>query len=310
MRNRLRAGALVILALAVATTSAGCFASHAGSASNIGVRYTGSIFSGGKFHGCINAGDRITTSDHVYYLPGPGNQRQDQWQSGNTAADHQDLPVTSKDGVAMTMQVNVNFSMNPDCKVLDQFMRTIGLTRKAYFNADASYLPGWITAMNYYISPVAVKRIQTEVSKYDASELWPSTKLYNVVAAAVDGPKSGDSNGLQDAIAQATNGNHFYVGLSTDIYKITPDPAYASSIQARQQAKTDAATAQLNAKTQVAQAEAQAKVAKAQAQVTKAAISAYPTVNAYLRSLVIEKGGNPFQPQYVVGGTGPSTGGQ
>lgn len=287
---------LIGIMLVMALLMSGCFRSHAGSASNIGVRYSGSIFSGGKFHGCINAGDRITTSDHVYYLPGPGNQRQDQWQTGNKAADHSDLSVTSKDGVQMYMQVNVNFSMNSDCKMLDLYMRTIGLTRKAYFNADATYLPGWITAMNYYISPVAVKRIQTEVSRYNAADLWPSTKLYDVIGSAVDGPTSGSTNALEDQIAQATNDNAFYVGLRTDVSLIQPNSQYKDSIQARQQAKTDAQTAQYNAKAQVAQAQANAKIARAKALVTKAEISAFPSIDAYLKSLVIAAGGNPFQP--------------
>lgn len=292
-------GAGVIALIAVFSLTA-C-GSHAGSGTLIGVRFTDSIGSGGKAHGCIQPGSRITTTDKVYYLPGPGNQRQDQWQSGNSAADHGDMVAYTKDGIAVNLVLNENFSLQADCTSLDKFMQTIGLTRQAYFENDSTYKPGWITAMNYYISPVVVKRVKTQIAKYNADELWPSTKLYDQICTDVDGTPVGDAKtAIEAQVAQTTNGNDLYTSFHCDISTIDPNPDYKSTIQARQTAKVEAQTATINQKQQVAQAKADAKVAQANSKVVKAKISAFGTgpgaLEAYLKSLVIEAGGNPFQP--------------
>lgn len=293
------AGVLAVIAM-FALTACG---SHAGSGTLIGVRFTDSIGSGGKANGCIQPGSRITTQDKVYYLPGPGNQRQDQWQSGNNAADHTDLVAYTKDGVQVNVVLNENFSLQADCDSLDQFMKTIGLTRQAYFENDSTYKPGWITAMNYYISPVVVKRVKTQVAKYDADELWPSTKLYEsgTLCDAIDGPAVGDmKNTMEAEVAANTNGNNLYTSFRCDISSVEPNSDYQTIINERTSAKVKAQTAKINQQQQVAQAKADAAVAKANAQVVKAKVSAFGSgpaaMEAYLKSLVIEGGGNPFQP--------------
>lgn len=295
------AGLIVLAVLAMfALTACG---SHAGSGTLIGVRFTDSIGSGGKPNGCIQPGQRITTTDKVYYLPGPGNQRQDQWQAGNDAADHGDLVAYSKDGVPMNVVVNENFSLQADCDSLDLFMKTIGLTRQAYFEDDSTYKEGWITAMNYYISPVVVKRVKTEIAKYDADELWPSTKLYDddTLCSAIDGEPVGEAkNAIEAQVAANTNNNRLYTSFRCDISSIEPSSAYQSTINERTLAKVQAQTAQINQEQQVAQAKADAKVAQANAKVTRAQVSAFgkgpAAMEAYLKALVIKGGGNPFQP--------------
>lgn len=292
MRNRLRIIAMIFAVIGVVFAVSACgIGNHKGSATLVGVRYSDSLASGGKFKGCIQPGQRITTTDNVYWLPGEGNERQDLWQSDNGDADHRDLQVTSADGQTFTVQMNVNFGMNPDCDTLNEYMKTIGLTRHSYFENDEHYFDGWITAMNYYISANVISRTKAAFNEYDAKDMYPTTENWDKLSEAI----SGDG-ALQSAVNTSTNGKEFYRVGSIRIIDVIPNSGYASAIQDRQNAQTAAQTAKINRRAQVAQAKADARVAQAKANVTRAQIQAFPSVEAYLKSLVIEAGGNPFQP--------------
>lgn len=285
--------ALIAIAMVMAVALTGCFGSHKGSAVLVGIRFTDSIGSGGKAHGCIEAGQHITTTDSVYWLPATQNIRQDDWDTHNAKADHNDLIATTKDGVQVSVQANLNFGMVGSCDQLTKFAQTIGITRDAFFNSDASYKDGWITAMNYYVSGNTESRIRDAISQYNADQIWPGHQVWSQIISSVLG--SG-TNSLVDNIKTSTNGEEYYTVSALQINNIQPAAAYTKTIQDRQTAKTEAQTAALNAQTQVKQAQAQAKIARANAKVNRATIAGWPSVDAYLKSLVIKSGGNPFQP--------------
>jgi hypothetical protein len=289
--HRFLALVVVLLALALSMTACG---SHKGSASNVGVRFTDSLASGGRFTGhCIEPGDHVTTSNQVYWLPGPQNIRQDDWDTTNPDADHADITAYTSDGVKTYVRVNVNFGMVNSCDQLAKYLETIGITRGSWFNNDKDYTDGWITAMNYYISGNVEQRVKDQISKYKASELWPSQSKWSTITSNVLG--SGD-NSLVDAVKSSTNGQEYYTISAVKINNIEPDSSYKSNISERQAAATKAQTAKDNKQAQIAQAQADAAVAKANAAVQRAQISAFPSVDAWLKYQVILKGGNPFQP--------------
>ena len=301
--NRTRVLILITALVGIIVSVSACgIGNHKGSATLIGVRYSDSLASGGKFKGCIQPGQRITTTDNVYWLPGEGNERQDLWQSQNSDADHVNLPVTSSDGQTFTVAMNVNFGMVSDCDTLDKYMRTIGLTRHSYFENDEHYYDGWITAMNYYISSNVISRAKSAFNSYSAKDMYPSTANWDKLGAQIAG-----SGALQTAVNTSTNGTEFYKVGAIKIIDVVPNPGYQKAIVDRQNAQTAAQTAKINQQAQVAQARADAKVAQAKAAVTRANLRAFPNVDAWLRYQVILAGGNPFP---YTGGTNVLSPGQ
>lgn len=305
---------LVVIALAMTLLMSGC-SEHYTDDSMIALRYAGGIGEGGSFKECVQPGEKQVSDDSYYNYP--TTQRQDLWDSGNNAADHQDLEVTSKDGVPMYVNLNVNFGLVTDCKTLKKFHDTIGRTRKAYFNADGSYNSGWIDVMNYYISPAVISRMRTEVAKYNASELWPNTAKLTDIQATVQGDPAS-TNSLQYEVDRLTEGDEqFYNRLTVNLYAIKPSEEFQQLYTERQQAQTKAETAKANETAQVAQARADGAVqvaqAKAKAAAERQSILAYKlsgmsmaqAVRAYNEAQLIAAGGNPYQPSYMYpGGSG------
>lgn len=301
--KKLILGAVGVVLLTLGLSACG---THYTDPSMQALRYSHGLTEGGKFKECLPPGHKIVSNDKFYYYP--ATQRQDLWDSGNKAADHPNLTVTSKDGVQFKVAVNVGFYLNDDCDTLRKFHETIGNTRKAYFDSNGIYHQGWVNTMNYYVSPAVVNTFQDTVSQYNAADLWPATGDRKAIQEAVQ-------TALQGNVDQLTDGSQFFNKLSVAIYSISPGSAYKTLWTDRQEAQTKAQTAQDNQKAQQAQAAADGAVkaaqASANAQAVKAAIQGFQgpgmswaeATDAYLKSLIVQTGGNPYQPQYLVGTT-------
>lgn len=274
--------------------------------SMMGLRYAGGIGEGGKFKECLKTGEVKYSDDTVYLYP--TTQRQDDFNSDRykpddpNAADNKDIAVTTKDGVTVYIRGNQNFGLVTDCDTIKAYHELIGKTRKAYFNEDGSYKAGWITTMNYYITPATVEQWRDVISQHNVDELWPSTSLYNTLTDEVNG-------NMQAAVDKRTEGSEsFYDRLTFSISSITPTEDYQNQYLQRQQAQTAAETAKLNQDAQVAQAKADQAVRVAQAEAAAAEkheeIAAYKlpgmtwaqAVRAFNEAQAIAAGINPWQP--------------
>jgi hypothetical protein len=292
----------------------------------VALQYSGGIGEGGKFKDCLTSGNAIRTDDAIYRYP--TTQRQDDFNTDRykandpDAADNKDITATTKDGVVVYIRGNQNFGLVTDCKTIQKFHEQIGKTRKAYFNEDGTYNGGWITTMNYYITPAVIARWRDAISQHDIKELWPSTGLYTDLTEEVNGDPS-QTDSMQYDVDTRTEGNtQFYDRLTFTLTQIDVGEEYKDQYNQRQQAQTAADTAQLNKTAQIAQAQADKAVRVAQAEADAAEkheqIIAYQgpgmsfadAVRAYNEAQAIAAGINPFQP----GGTpliqsGPQSGG-
>lgn len=299
----------IILMVVGALASTGCSKQYI-DPSMMALHYSGGIGEGGKFKECLKTGE-VKYSDDAFYLY-PTTQRQDDFNTDRykpddpNAADNKDITVTTKDGVQVSIRGNQNFGLDTDCDTIRAFHELIGQTRKAYFNKDGSYNKGWITTMNYYITPATIEQWRDVISRYNVADLWPSTKLYNALTDEVN-------SHMQAAVDKRTEGDQsFYDRLTFSLTSITPTDEYQQQYLQRQQAQTAAETAELNKEAQVKQAEAEAAVKVAQAKAEAAAkqqeiltyklpgMSYAQAVRAYNEAQAIAAGINPWQPSGVL----------
>lgn len=276
--------------------------------SMVTLRYEKGASQGGKFVDCVSPGEKIVTNDALY--PYPNTQREAVWDSdnfkdtngdgfGDGSADYPDLEVVDKNGVVSYVKMKVSFFLNTDCDVLREFHETIGKTRKAYFNEDGGYGNGWLWAMNNYVSS-SITDYMVEAARSvsrDAETMWLKAEdnatmekeLAERLPSLVNAGMQGDSQ--------------FYQNFTVKIFSITPEDEYLNIFKDRQQAQDRAETAELNRSAAVAEAKAQAAVAAERAKIKQAEIEGYGGFENWNKSRAVEKGLNPYQPTYVVGGS-------
>ena len=270
----------------------GCSTSYT-DPSMVALRYAGGPTEGGKFKECVEPGTKQISNDSYY--PYPTTQREDVWDSdnyeqGSESADHPDMQIIDRDGNIAYVKMKVSFYLNTDCGVLRTYHEKIGRTRHAYFNSDGSYGNGWIWAMDNYISSAVVDKTKAAATPYTVEDMWlkpdvrdaMAAKVQPLIGPAVDGGMEGD--------------DEFYTGFTVRIYGISPDEDFTALYKERKAAQVKADTAEANKQAQIAEAQAKAAVAQQEAKVKAAEISGYPSVDAYLKALAIDKGMNPFQP--------------
>lgn len=280
------------------------------------LRYEGGDTGGSKFKECVEPGAKMVTNDKFYSYP--TTQREDVWDSGNfekgsKSADHGDLVLTDKNGVTVNAKVKVSFFLNTDCDpvkvdgkeyeggTLQVFHEKIGKTRGSYFDpkktGNDAYSAGWLWAMDNYISNPVTDNLSVATRQYSADDMWLKEDVKTALEAQLKEKLPALINeGMETDL-------EFYKVASVKIYSITPSSDYLDLYRERQAAQVKAQTAESNKAAQIAEAQAKAAVAAQEAKVKQAEIDGYGSVNDYLKAQMIEKGLNPFQPQYIVGGT-------
>lgn len=261
--------------------------------SMVALRYSGGPTEGGEFKECVAPGTKQISNDSYY--PYPTTQRENVWDSdnyeqGSYSADHPDMQIIDRDGNIAYVKMKVSFYLNTECDVLREFHDKIGRTRRAYFNADGSYEDGWIWAMDNYISSAVIDKTKAAAVPYTVEEMWLKPDVRDAMSAAIQPV-------LQEAVDAGMEGDaQFYKDFTVRVYGISPDSDFTALYKERKAAQVKADTAEANKQAQIAEAQAKAAVAQEEAKVKAAEIAGYPSVEAYLRALAIEKGMNPFQP--------------
>lgn len=275
------------------------------------LRYAGGDFAGSKFKECLDPGQKIATNDKLYSYP--TTQRQDVWDTdnynkGTKSADHPDLVLTAKGGVQMNLKVKVDFQLNTSCApvkddtgktwpggTVQAFHELIGKTRGAYFNVGQTgsnaYSSGWLWAMDTYVSVPVIGDLTSQAKTYTPDQLWQDPAVSRKIESTL-------MTRIEDEINNGMETNlQFYHIAGIQIFSITPSPDYLDIFKKRQAARTEAQSAKDNKSALVTEANTKSAVVKATIRGFQGpGMSWNDAVNAYLKSLVIDKSGNPFQP--------------
>lgn len=316
MIKRLFTVLAIILCLGMVMSSCSLTADDAADPAYKTLRYEGGDVGGSKFKECVKEGDKLASNDAFYSYP--NTQRQDKWDSENfntgaNSADYPDMTLAAQGGVDVNMKVTVPFFLNTSCDPIEVdgkrypggavqvFHELIGKTRNAYFDpttdGNGSYGPGWLWAMDTYLSNCVSSTLTPEIRKRDAETLWLDDSVRQDISDRID-------EQIQTCVdaSMETDVQFYRVGNAT-VDRITPDAQFVSLYRERQEAETRADTAELNRTVKVREAQANAAVARAEAKVKQAEIRGYGGFGNYKCIYLADQGLNCAQPQYVVGGT-------
>lgn len=283
---------MAILALLLITLTA-CSADGYTDQSMRSVRYEKGASQGGKFVECVEPGQKIVTNDAIY--PYPITQREAVWdsdnfQGGSNSADYPDLQVQDRDGNAVYLKMKIQFFLNTECETLRTFHEVFGKTRKAYFNEDGSYGPGWLWMMTNYIASPATKLAKDATHAYTVEQVWLDTSKLDDIAVAIE-------ERLQAEVDAGMQGDRrFYQDLKVNVFSASPSQEFRQIFEDRKAAQARADTAKYNKDARIAEAEANTEVAKQEAQARRAEIEGYGGPEWYACMKSIEKNLPCFQP--------------
>jgi hypothetical protein len=237
-----------------------------------------------------------TTNDRYYYYP----TSEREWDAtGQPGSDGPQFTSVTKDNVVMTIPVTVRFTLKTDDASIVKFYEKYGRRYGVEFNSDGEWNDAWLQVLRKIVADPADATLDRIVQNYRWRDVWndPKTKV-EIEKKLADALTSSDS-----LLVQTAKGSYFE-GVSVLVGTPSPErQELKDAVAKEQQAVADAQSKEAEANARAAQARAEVLVAKAQASKKAAEIAGYPDVGSFLRAQMIEKGMNPYQPQYVWGGT-------
>lgn len=229
-----------------------------------------------------------------------------------TGAERGSIVVVSNREAATEMKVPVTVRMNltSDCELLKEFHRRIGTKFHAWIASENTGMEsdtdqGWIAALNYIVGDPLQITLTRVAQQYSWRDIWNNETVRLDFEAQLnkDLPKAIKQRTSNNNDADMSNDPDFFSNISISVLK--PEPArdeLKNTLASEQANVAKANSAKSAADAQVAQARAETVVAEERAKQQKAVIAGYPSVDDYLRSLLIDKGGNPWQPTWIVPG--------
>lgn len=250
-----------------------------------------------KIKGCKAPADRgFWTNDEYNYFP----TSEREWDAtGQDGSDSGRFKSVTDDSVEMYVPVTVRFTLITECEKLQEFYTRYARRYGVKFENDGSYNDEWITLLRKLVADPADATLDRIIQSYKWRDVWsdPSTKVE--IEKALDDALTSDTS----LLVQAASGQ-FFENISVIIGQPTPvneELAQAVALEQTNVAKAQSAEAQ--AKADEAKARAEIAVSEAEAAKQRAEIAGYGSVENYLKALLIENGGNPFQPTYIWGGS-------
>ena len=260
-------------------------------------------FEARKVKGCEDASTRgWATNDTYEYFP----TSEREWDASTADdADGKRFEVVTKDNVQMNIPVNIRFTLITDCKTLTEFYNKYAKRYGVHFDNDGSYNRAWIKLLRRLVKDPAEQTLNEIVQGYDWRKVWndPDTKT----AIQIDLQK--DLTSPASLMESAAKGKYFE-GVTVLIGKPEPaNKALAAAVAEEQTKVAESKSQEAQADADTATAKAQLAVSEAQAAKQRAAINGYrlegmspkDAMRAYNEAQLIEKGGNPYQPTYLVG---------
>lgn len=247
-----------------------------------------------KIKGCISPEKSQTEiTNEVYRYP----SRQISWDA--TGADGSERgPYTVVSNVSapaeLKVPVVVTMDLTTDCDKLSEFHREFGTKYSGWLNDDGSTSQGWINLLSYVIGQPLEQTLLPIAQKYSWQQIWNDEAIRTEFQQAV-------LKQLPQASKARTNGKEFFSNFQVTVLKPEPvDEGLKQAIINEQKGVADANAKKAAAEASVAAAEAQTRQAQAEALKKQAEIAGFPSVEAYLQAMAVEKGINPWQPTYVV----------
>lgn len=266
------------------------------------------IPAGPKVEGCINP----ETSEFnpvggfkAYRYPA----RQISWDA--TGDQDAEAPATvvvshSSAPAELKVPVTVTFDLTSDCGSLMEFHKDFGTKYQGWLNENGTISTGWVNLLRYVVGQPLENTLVSIAQKYEWRKIW------NDEAVRVEF-QNALTQTLPEASRQRTNGTEFFTNFAVTVMK--PDPvddglknaiireqsAVAEARAAEAKGVADANAKKAAAEAEIKAAEAQTELARQEALRRQAVISGYPSVEDYLKALLIDKGGNPYQPVIVPG---------
>ena len=257
--------------------------------------------------GCVPSASRkhwwSTNDDYPLF---PTSERE--WDAtGQTGSDSKDFTSVTKDKVVMNIPVTIRFTLKTDCDTLEKFYTSYARRYAVHFDADGTYNDQWETLLRKLVADPADQTLDRIVQQFNWQNVWNDPKTKTDIEQQMNAALQSDNS----LMVQTAKGQYFE-GISVLIGTPAPENSELSAAVASEQtnvAKSEALQAQ--AKAEKAQAEAETAVAKANAAKQRATLEGFQlkgmtpaqALRAYNENQLIAQGGNPYQPQYIVGGT-------
>lgn len=248
--------------------------------------------------GCIPESTQSTeVVNNVYFYPARDVTYDAKDEAGSERGPI--VVVSHKDAATeMKVPVTVTMSLTTDCELLKEFHRRIGTKYSAWVSSANTGLSsdtdqGWVNALNFVVGDPLQITLTRVAQRYSWRDIW------NDESVRLEFEKKLNEE-LPPAIKQRTSDIEFFTNIRISVLRPEPLRENLKTTLADEQANiAKANAAKTAADSQVAQVRAETVVAEERAKQQRASISGYPNVDDYLRSLLIEKGGNPWQPTWI-----------
>lgn len=274
----------------------------------VAVHVTAGPFQSKKVVGCVNPSDRKFWTNDDYPLF-PTSERE--WDAtGQKGADAKPFQSVTSDSVVMNVPITVRFTLKTDCATLKQFYIRYAQRYGAHFNSDGGYNEQWETLLRKLVADPADQTLDRIVQGYKWRDVWNSPDI----RAQIEQKMNEALNSENSLLVQTAKASYFE-GLSVLVGGSQPqNPELAAAVAKEQTLVAQADSERAQAKADQQKALAQVAVSKAEAEKQRAEIEGYrlkgmsakDALRAYNQAKAIEAGQNPFQPQYIVGGTVPA----
>lgn len=202
---------------------------------------------------------------------------------------------SAEEPAELEIPLTVTLDLTSDCDELKDFHRKIGTKYQAWTHMDG--VPndngGWVSLLHYAIGEPTEITLQRLAQKYPWRQIWNDDEVRQEFEQELQ-------KQLPARIQQRVEGP-FIKNVRVSVGKPDPvDDGLKAAIAAEQKAVAEANAAREGAEARVAQAQAETREAQERALQRAAEIAGYPDVESYLQHQLIQKGGNPYQPTYVV----------
>jgi regulator of protease activity HflC (stomatin/prohibitin superfamily) len=312
----MRKSGIVAIALIGAVGLTGC-STVSTDPTEVALHYGNGPFEGKEFKACVPSGDRQNLNsfgDNYFHYP--ASQRTYDYTGGQNS-DRAPFEVVSKDNQIMTIPGALEFSLNTNCGTdpesakdspLNSFHVTVGSRYQAY-NTEPGQPSneGWAKVLDLYIGASLDAALDRVAKQYNWKDMYSNPAIKDEINAKVN-------ETLATIVNQKFQGDHeFFINFSSLALQPEADAeliaalkqeeaskAQASATQVK--AEADAAAAEASANAQVKVKQAELTVAKLNSDIELEKIRPFGDVKNYLDYLAVQKGINPFQPTYLVGG--------
>lgn len=229
-------------------------------------------------------------------------------QNNNLIAEAEATVVVSnaKAPAELRVPIQLTFDMTSDCAALMDFHREIATQYSAWLNDDGSVSAGYLDMLRNVVGLPAQQTLIKTAQKYTWREIWNDETVRVEFQNAL-------RETLPETVKARTGGKEYFTNFTVVVGKPTPvdqnlvnaitqEQSALAEAQAREaKGVADAKATEAAANAQITAAEAETKVAQEEAKQRQAAISGYPSEDAYLKEKAIERGITPWPAPIVTG---------